>query len=41
MTENAEPDEVQGWSPAPDEDQAGTVLTKDGQWPTGTRTVRI
>lgn len=32
MSESAEPDEVQGWSPAPDEGQAGTVLTKDGQW---------
>lgn len=32
MSESAEPDEVQGRSPAPDEGQAGTVLTKDGQW---------
>lgn len=32
MSESAEPDAVQGWSPAPDEGQAGTVLTKDGQW---------
>jgi len=32
MTESAEPNEVQGWSPAPDEGQAGTVMTNDGQW---------
>ena len=32
MSESAEPDETQGWSPAPDEGQAGTVMTKDGQW---------
>ncbi|OFV78046.1 hypothetical protein [Rhodococcus erythropolis] len=31
MSESAEPGEVQGWSQAPDEGQAGTVMTKDGQ----------
>ncbi|MGE2767189.1 hypothetical protein ACQGAO_00385 [Rhodococcus sp. 1.20] len=40
MSEGTEPDETQGWGPAPDEDQAGTVLTKDGQWAYRTRTVR-
>ncbi|MBT2270519.1 hypothetical protein [Rhodococcus qingshengii] len=32
MSETAEPDEVHGWSPAPDEGQAGTALTSDGRW---------
>ena len=32
MSETTEPDETQGWSPAPDEHQAGTVMTKDGRW---------
>ncbi|WP_172403537.1 hypothetical protein [Rhodococcus qingshengii] len=32
MSEIAKPEATQRWSPAPDEGQAGTVLTKDGQW---------
>ncbi|MFK4362356.1 hypothetical protein ABH939_005891 [Rhodococcus sp. 27YEA6] len=32
MSEIAEPDAGPGWSPAPDVGQAGTVMTKDGQW---------
>ncbi|MBS2993376.1 hypothetical protein AC1659_29175 [Rhodococcus erythropolis] len=32
MSESADSDKVEGWSPAPDVGQAGTVLTKDGQW---------
>ncbi|GAA3144189.1 hypothetical protein [Rhodococcus baikonurensis] len=32
MSETAKPDETQGWSPAPDEGQAGMVMTTDGQW---------
>lgn len=32
MSEIEEPAAALGWSPAPDEGQAGTVLTKDGQW---------
>ncbi|MFC1471205.1 hypothetical protein [Rhodococcus qingshengii] len=32
MSETAEPNATQGWSPAPNEGQPGTVLTKDGQW---------
>lgn len=35
MSETAEPDEVQGWSPAPDRGQAGTVKLEGGQWRTG------
>ncbi|MDV6272360.1 hypothetical protein R3Q06_02495 [Rhodococcus erythropolis] len=32
MSESAEPGEVQGWSPAPDVGQAGTVTPEGGQW---------
>lgn len=32
MSEIAKLEETQSWSPAPDEGQAGTVLTSDGQW---------
>lgn len=32
MSESAEPDEAQSWSPAPDVGQAGTVALEDGQW---------
>ena len=32
MSEIEEPDAIQGWSPAPGEGQAGTVLTSDGRW---------
>lgn len=32
MSEIAEPDEEQRWSPAPDTGQAGTVMLEGGQW---------
>lgn len=32
MSETGEPDETRGWSPAPDEGQAGTVRLENGQW---------
>ncbi|MEH6796686.1 MAG: hypothetical protein V7694_21385 [Rhodococcus sp. (in: high G+C Gram-positive bacteria)] len=32
MSETAKPDDFQGWSPAPDEGQAGTVKMANGQW---------
>lgn len=32
MSEITEPDEGQGWSPAPDKGQAGTVALEGGQW---------
>ncbi|MFJ6262886.1 hypothetical protein [Rhodococcus erythropolis] len=32
MSETAELDEVQEWSPAPDEGEDGTMLTTDGRW---------
>jgi len=31
MSESVELDEVQGWSPAPDGSQAGTVMLEGGQ----------
>ncbi|UJC82105.1 hypothetical protein D4768_30215 (plasmid) [Rhodococcus erythropolis] len=32
MSESAELDEAQRWSPTPDVGQAGTVALEDGQW---------